>query len=260
MEAEPPTERPPPPAPGIVAEYIRSGEMLFRCRSYAPLLVLAVILAGVALDPYPMGGGGAVSLWIGASMLLGAIGLFVRAWALGKVPCGTSSRGTAEPKAETLNTRGLYSVVRHPLYLGNFFLWMGIAALGGHLLGLSVTLFSFWLYYERVIMAEERFLLERFGPQFREWADRTPAFVPALHRLQPSDLTFSIRAWIGRDYPAVYGFVAASTAVVVVRSVQDPEVSRLSGGWIAYLTVGTLLYGVARIMKRRTRLLEVAGR
>ena len=38
----------------------------------------------------------------------------------------TSGRSTKEQVADALNTKGIYSTVRHPLYLGNYFMWIGI--------------------------------------------------------------------------------------------------------------------------------------
>lgn len=46
---------------------------------------------------------------------------------IGQVPKGTSGRNTSQQVADTLSTDGVYSVVRHPLYLGNFLMCMGVS-------------------------------------------------------------------------------------------------------------------------------------
>ena len=46
---------------------------------------------------------------------------------MGFAPRGTSGRNTLGQVAEVLNTSGMYSVVRNPLYLGNFVIWLGLA-------------------------------------------------------------------------------------------------------------------------------------
>ena len=43
------------------------------------------------------------------------------------MPAGTSGRNTAKQVADTLNTTGLYSLTRNPLYLGNAVIYMAIA-------------------------------------------------------------------------------------------------------------------------------------
>ena len=178
---------------------------------------------------------------------------------MGHVPLGTSGRGTKELRAETLNTDGLYSQVRHPLYLGNYFMWIGVAVLAGKPTAVLVTTLAFWLYYERIMMAEERFLYERFGEVFGAWAAHTPPFLPRMGAWRPWPYPFSFRFVLGRDYPALYGFVAATTAVVLTRSVASGAGWRLSAGWTAYFAAGTLAYVVLHTLKRHTRLLEPPG-
>ena len=250
----------PASVPGLAAEYADAGAILFRWRSYAPLTVLALLVGSVTIRPVPVGGAAAVPLWVSVAMLLGLVGLTIRGCALGCVPRGTSTRGTVEPTAATLNVCGLYSVVRHPLYVGNFFLWMGVAAVSGRPLGLVVTFSGFWLYYERIMMAEERFLFDRFGRRFQEWAERTPAFIPAIRPLTPSRLTFSARAWLGRDYPALYGFVAAASVVAAVRWLAVGADRDGFAEWVAFFGTGTVMYLIVHTLKRRTRVFEVAGR
>lgn len=248
------------PAPGLIREYTTSGTWLFRWRSYPPLVVLAYVLTALALNPAPLGGEAWTGAWLAAGLAFGAAGLLIRAVTLGYVPMGTSGRGTKELKAEHLNTSGLYSVVRHPLYLGNWFLWMGVAVMAGKPEALLVTTLAFWLYYERIMMAEERYLFERHGDHFRSWSERTPAFVPRLSGWKASAHPFSLRYCIGRDYQALYGFVAATTAVEVARSVAAGQGWRLEPFWITYFSAGTAVYVVLHVLKRRTRLLEAPDR
>jgi len=243
-----------------VSEYTASGSWLFRWRSYPPLVVLAYVLVAVSLDPVPAGGARWRSWWVAAGLMSGVLGLAIRAWALGHVPMGTSGRGTRELRAETLNTTGLYSLVRHPLYLGNYFLWMGVAVMVGQPVVVVVATLAFWLYYERIMMAEERFLHESFGEYFRDWAARTPTFVPRLRGWVPSPHPFSARFCLGRDYQALYGFVAAGTAAELTRSVAAGEGWRLDTGWLAYFALGTAAYLALHFMKRRTGLLEAWDR
>jgi protein-S-isoprenylcysteine O-methyltransferase Ste14 len=247
-----------PPAPGIVSESIEEGCWLFRWRSYVPLVVLAFVLAVTAVEPVPAGGREAALTWTVAGALLGLLGLAIRGWTVGHVAIGTSGRGTKELRAEELNTGGVYSLVRHPLYLGNYLMWMGVAAFVGRPVLLFVTTLLFWLYYERIMMAEERFLYERFGEAFAAWTVRTPPFVPRLRGWRPWPYPFCFRFVLGRDYQALYGFVAATAAVGLMRAaVLDGGWARMQG-WAVYFAAGTLAYGVLHGLKRRTRLLEPA--
>lgn len=245
-----------PPAPGLVAEALEEGRWLFRWRSYPPVAVLFYVLLLVWLDPLPLGGADAAIPWAVAGVALGLLGLAIRGWTVGHVAIGTSGRGTKELRAEELNTGGIYSLVRHPLYLGNFFMWIGVGAFAGKPLAIGVTVLLFWLYYERIMMAEERFLYEQFGETFGAWAAKTPPFIPRLNGWKPWPYPLSFRFVLGRDYQALYGFVASTAVVGLVR------VGTLGEGWAAavpwgwYFLAGTGAYLLLHTLKRRTRLLE----
>ncbi len=120
-------------------------------------------------------------------------GQVFRSVAVSFAPDGTSSRDTHRLRAPSLNTTGIYSIVRHPLYLGNAIVWVGLAAsLRVWWLVVIVALIH-WIYIERVMMAEEAFLEETFGDQFRAWAAKTPAFVPRVSGWVPPAGRFSWR-------------------------------------------------------------------
>src|SRR5690606_7835491 len=72
----------------------------------------------------------------------------------------------------------IYSTVRHPLYLGNFFMWLGIALFTENLWFIVAFIFLYWLYYERIMYAEEDFLCNKYGDDYTRWANSTPAILP----------------------------------------------------------------------------------
>lgn len=248
-----------PPAPGAEAA-VRQGRWLFRRRTWPPVLLLAGALALTANDPVPAGGPRTLALWVAAGMALGLLGLALRGWTVGLVPMGTSGRGTERLRAETLNTDGVYSLVRHPLWLGNLLLWIGTVLTTGRPLALVVTAVVFALVHRRIALAEERFLLEEHGEAFRAWAARTPAFLPRLTGWVGSPRPFSLRYALGRDYPALYAFVAATTAIALVRNGASGAGWALSTRWLAWFTAGTTAYVALHAFKKLTRALEVEDR
>ncbi len=246
---------------GLVADYTRSGQWLFRWRSFVPLIPVTYLLIATIRDPIVAGGEGWKPLWISLGLAMGATGLAVRAWAVGYVPSGTSGRATGAMKAETLNQKGVYSFVRHPLYLGNLLMWLGAAAFVGRPLPLLLTALFFWVYYERIMMAEEAFLSDRFGDRFAAWASETPALFPnGRNAWKTPDHPFSLRFCVGRDYQAFYGFVVTTFAIQAARHWSQASETDLSRSWWAYLGLGTTAYLVLHALKRRTHILEAPDR
>ena len=108
-------------------EFEKTGNWLFRWRSYLPLTVIGIFL--LALRDYESPGPGEYSelLWEVFCLNVCFFGISIRILTIGRTPKGTSGRNTKKQVADTLNTTGVYSVVRNPLYLGNFFMWLGLA-------------------------------------------------------------------------------------------------------------------------------------
>jgi protein-S-isoprenylcysteine O-methyltransferase Ste14 len=112
-------------------------------------------------------------VWEVGCLLVSLLGLGVRILTIGHAPKDTSGRNTQGQVAGTLNTTGMYSVVRHPLYLGNYLMWLGISMFLHTWWFVALMTALFALYYERVMFAEEAFLRQKFGDAFERWADAT---------------------------------------------------------------------------------------
>jgi hypothetical protein len=111
---------------------------------------------------------------------------------VGHTPSNTSGRNTCEGQvADTLNTTGIYSILRHPLYLGNFLMWFGICLLTENIWFIVIFCSVFWLYYERIMYCEEQFLRRKFGSDYTEWANKTPAFLPEFKLFVKPSFPFS---------------------------------------------------------------------
>ena len=168
----------------------RNGSWLFRHRSHLPLVTLPFFLAALSSFTY-LGANHALNqVWEVLCLAVSCTGLAVRIITVGHALSGTSGRNTEKQVANTLTTTGIYSVVRHPLYLGNYLILMGFA-LWPHVWWLAVLASClFALCYERIMLAEEVFLRERFGETFESWAAVTPAFAPRLRGWKPSAVGF----------------------------------------------------------------------
>lgn len=177
-------------------ELERQGDWLFQHRSKLPLVILFIgTILYIRTEIYPetffLENTPYEIYFERACLLISFCGLAIRIYTVGHTPANTSGRNTQGQLADNLNTTGIYSLVRHPLYLGNFFMWLGIALLTGNFWFIIAFCLLYWIYYERIMFTEEQFLRRKFGSVYLDWAEKTPVFFPA----------FSFRKFIKPEYP-----------------------------------------------------------
>ena len=238
----------------------RNGSWLFRRRSYLPLVAIPIFLAFLPSFTYLGATHASNELWQMFCLAISFMGLAVRILTVGRAPLGTSGRNTREQVANTLTTTGIYSVVRHPLYLGNYLILFGMA-LWPHNWWLAVlTSCIFMLYYERIMLAEEVFLRERFGDAFETWAAATPAFLPRLRGWKPSAGSFCWRTVLQREYNAFLLIIGVFFVFDLIGDSFAESRWHVSFGWFSFFLAGFVVFATLRTLKKRTRLLHVEGR
>jgi len=245
----------------------RDGEFLFRWRSYLPLLLLPVLVMAMpeSVQVERALGDTWSAIWTVLCVGVAFSGIAIRVATVGFVPFGTSGRNTQEQRADYLNTTGLYSIVRNPLYLGNFMGLIGlVAAQRVWWLAIIATL-AYWLYIERIVAAEEAFLERKYGGRFVGWASKTPAFLPRFRNWRSSELPFSLRTVLRREYN---GLAALGIAFFALSAAKDLVVEGMpmniwicdDAGFIALSSTSLLGFVVLRSLKKHTRLLHEPGR
>lgn len=152
------------------------------------------------------------------AILLSLAGMIIRAIAIATTPKNTSGRNADKQIADSLNTTGIYSTCRHPLYLGNYFMWLGIVVYTFNFYFVIIMSLMYWLYYERIMFAEERFLERKFGDDYVKWSRSVPAFWPSFKNHKKRVVPFSIKSILRREYS---GFLATVIGFVFVDEVRD---------------------------------------
>jgi len=242
-------------------EWEAQGNWLFRWRSYLPIALCALFVWAVIDFQYAGKSHAYQEALMTTCVLVSCAGLAVRALVVGYAPKGTSGRNTSAGQiAQSLNTAGMYSLVRHPLYLGNFLIWLGIPLFFHNAWVLTVFCLVYWLYYERIMFSEEEFLRRKFGPEYVNWAAETPAFIPRLTGWRKPPLPFSWRNVLRREYTAFFGILMAYG---ILETLEHAVVERrlvVEAHWRVLLPLAVVIYLVLRTLKRRTTLLLEAGR
>jgi protein-S-isoprenylcysteine O-methyltransferase Ste14 len=240
----------------------RQGNWLFKWRSYVPLACLPILVIALRNSGYLGKNFGAATqeVWRFLCLSVSLLGLGVRTLTAGFVPRGTSGRNTQSQVAETLNTTGMYSIVRNPLYLGNFIIVFGVT-LSIQVWWLVVLVcFGFWVYYERIVFAEEEFLRNKFGPSFLKWAEVTPAFFPRLKLWKAPAMPFSFKTVLRREFTTFFGVVSANTFLGIIGDFLSAGKFVISLPWIILYAASVIVYLTLLILKKKTKLLNVQGR
>ena len=169
----------------LVKDFEKQGNFLFRYRGQFPVLLFLLAVPFLYWTDTSTLSDFSQDIYFYTAVMLSVLGFCIRAYTVGTTPIGTSGRNTKEQKAFSLNTTGIYSMVRHPLYLGNYFIWIGIVVFTYNPCFIIVVSLLFWIYYERIMYAEERFLERKFGQDYLDWASNIPAIIPNfLHYLK----------------------------------------------------------------------------
>lgn len=144
-----------------------------------PLLALAAVLLGLAIDHWlPVGALGALLSWP-ARLVVG--GLFLAASAALAVPALFAFRAAGthvEPwkPATALVTGGIFRRLRNPMYVGIVLLLLGLAVLLASDGMLVMTFVLVPVLHLGVVRREERYLETKFGDAYRRYRESVPRY------------------------------------------------------------------------------------
>ena len=177
----------------------KASAILYRFRGYI-LALFAVALIAFPAQPLPEKSvpvfplNSTITSYICASLLLLA-GILLRIHSRRFI--GKHTRGSKH-EADELVTTGPYSRTRHPLYISNtlvacsaIVLHLGFTLPAG-VFAVAVILFEFARAH-----AEDRFLEERFGETWQNWARMTPIIpIPFSRKKAPKKAVFPKRTFL----------------------------------------------------------------
>lgn len=242
----------------LVHEFEKSGNWLFKRRSWLPVFIVAAGLVMLYL-----GNRQAILFDLCDEMIFLGVsiaGQLIRVFTVGFAPRNTSGRNTTGGQiADELNTTGFYSLVRHPLYLGNFFMWLGPVLF---LRSLWFTIFFvlvYWIYYERIMFAEEQYLRRKFGEAYDIWSETVSAFFPFSFRFVAPKLPFSVRNVLKREYNSFVNIFLIFTILDLFRNYFLSGRIYLTEIWMWLFAGAAIIWLLVRSIHKYTKWFEVEG-
>lgn len=110
------------------------------------------------LNPTPLVWGALAMVFLGAGIRIAALGTL--------------------SKNQVLAQTGIYSLARHPLYIGSAVLYTGFALLMNSPIYLYLGLPYVVLFFSAAALSEEQFLRGKFGAEFEAYRTSVPGFIP----------------------------------------------------------------------------------
>jgi protein-S-isoprenylcysteine O-methyltransferase Ste14 len=243
----------------LVHEFENSGNWLFKRRGWLPIIM---VVAGIVM--MYLGNRQAILFDLRDEMIFLGICIFgqlIRIFTVGFTPKNTSGRNTVSGQiAEELNVTGLYSLVRHPLYFGNFFMSLGPVLFLRSPWFTVVFCLIYWLYYERIMFAEEQFLRRKFGEAYDIWAEKVSAFIPFHVKFIRPKLRFSMRNVLKREYNSFVNIFVIFAVLDLFRNYFLSERIFMTEIWMWLLISTAGIWLIIRSVHKYTKWLEVEGR
>ncbi len=229
----------------LIEEWERRGQQLFRWRGQLPVLFLVTELLFLWLAPVK---DDPLFFWRSLGYLfVSLVGFLVRIQTVGHAYERTSGRNREEQVADALNTSGWYSMVRHPLYLGNFLMWLGLVLFTENVWFILFFILLYWLYYERIMFAEEAFLRKKFGERYLEWSERTPAFLPRFRNYRKADTPFNTRRVLRAEYHILLEIPGGFLLLDIVRQYNLTGMFSPHPFWVWLFSGCALLWVIFRV-------------
>ena len=228
------------------------GNFLFRHRNYIfPILYLILFVPSPKIfdDFY-------IPVFIGLSVAL--FGQAIRILTIGLVYIIRGGRHR-QIYAKELVTDGIFAHCRNPLYLGNILILTGSGIMSNSLVSLLIFLPLFVFAYQAIVIAEEDFLNDRFGPQYKNYLKSVNRWVPNLKGIGNTinSSTFKWRRVIVKEYNSIYIWLTGAVLLILknYRSYSTAQNFHKSLPFFILVIFSlTVCYSIVRYLKKSLKL------
>ena len=185
------------------------SSLAFKYRSYTPIPFL--ILMFIFQESTPL------TLVIGFAIAL--IGELIRF--LGVSWAGSETRTTGGVGGTFLVISGPFAHVRNPLYVGNILLYFGLGIMSFALfpyLQIGAIIFFLFQYYF-IVSEEEKYLLEKFKDDYKDYCKNVPPFFPRIFPYKNKNIVqppYNPKAGIRSEKRSLQAFISISLLLIIL--------------------------------------------
>jgi protein-S-isoprenylcysteine O-methyltransferase Ste14 len=228
------------------------GQFFFKHRNYvSPLVVLALVLAAPPRLGFGTRRGDLALVLSGVALTL--VGQVLRVAVIGYAYI---KRGGKDKQvyAQSLVQEGFFAHCRNPLYVGNLLVMFGVFVVYNSPWVYAVGIPFFLFLYITIVMAEEDYLVRRFGGEYQSYCRRVNRFIPGLRGLGKSleGMSFDWQRVIRKEYGTIFANVA--TLIIVLAWKQHRLTGKASIPLMLSIIPAILAYAAARYAKKTDRL------
>ena len=209
----------------LIDKMIQMGHFSFKYRGQIPLIIfiLAIPIINSSNQMIIMS---EKSLLIIKSIgvFVSFIGLLIRYFTVGTTPLNTSGKNRNHQIADELNTRGIYSMMRNPLYFANYIIWIGLGIYSTSYIFLIIQSLFFYIHYQKIILVEEKFLEKKYGEIYISYMQKTPIFLPNILLYKKNNFNFSIQSILKEEYSATLSTILSFIYIDVLLNLTSTEI------------------------------------
>ncbi|MGJ7918729.1 methyltransferase family protein [Massilia sp. LXY-6] len=218
------------------------GNFLFKYRNaLGPCLFLAALCAG--RPAHPFGSAGWNLAFDLAGVLCAMLGQALRIVTIGYEYIERGGRNR-QVYASKLVQGGVFAHCRNPLYVGNVLMAAGFALIFHSWVFYLVVLPLVLYAYSCIVAAEEAFLGNKFGPEYRRYCERVNRWWPRLSGWQRSlgDMRFNWRRVLVKEYNTIFVLILSLTVLklwseyLIAGDAQRPSTDVLAAGLVIWLS------------------------
>lgn len=236
------------------------GNFFFKYRNWIFILFYAALFAPSWPLFSPARFGEHYYIWpITLGLVITCLGQLIRGLTIGLAYIVRGGK-EGKPYAEGLVTEGIFKHCRNPLYVGNILMLLGVGILANSLFYVGIMIPVFLFIYQAIVLAEENFLRDKFGPGFDEYCKQVNRWFPSLKGLVTTlgSMKFNWKRWILKEHTTQFIWLIGIVLLLLLNYPMLTGYSESCRNWTGAIALGSLLlvYVMIRVLKKTGRFHE----